>query len=126
MLETIKDLPKGVVGVRASGQVSKSDYETVMKPLLEEHHRMDQNICFLYHLGPSFQGFTVGAAWDDFYLGMKYLKLFEKCAVVTNVEWVVKGTQLMSHFMPCPVRTYKNEELQNAVSWLQEKAVPRA
>lgn len=53
-----KDLPPGVVGVRAVGVVSKSDYERTFPPILNEARRFGNRIRFLYELGPEFEGFT--------------------------------------------------------------------
>jgi hypothetical protein len=119
MLELIDDLPPGILGVRATGTVSRDDYERVVLPRLDEARRRDQRLRFLYHLGPQFGGFTPGGAWEDFRVGLQYLRLFERCAVVTDVEWVraaARGTALL---MPCPVKAFGNGALAEAIAWLQ-------
>lgn len=118
MLKKIENLPSGVLGVQGIGQVTRTDYETVLIPLLEEEHRRGRNIRFLYQFGPEFSGFTAGAAMDDFRVGLKYLKLFERCAVVSDTEWIRGTTQFVGSFMPCPVLAFKNDELESAIEWL--------
>ena len=69
MLERIADVPSEVWGVRASGVVSKEDYERVVLPHLEEARRQGRRVRILYHLGPDFDRFTPGAAWRTFASG---------------------------------------------------------
>ena len=118
MIEKLKDLPAGITGVKAVGKISKEDYEQVFTPLLDEARREGRRIRFLYQLGPEFEGFTPAAAWEDAKIGLHYLRLFEGCAVVTDVAWVREMTRLMGFLMPCPVRQFGNQELDQAVAWL--------
>lgn len=118
MLKKIENLPSLVVGVRAEGKITKDDYESVLIPLLEEAYRRVRKIRFLYQFDSGFSGFTASAAMDDVRVGLKYLNHFERCAVVSDAEWIRGTTQFIGSFMPCPVRAYKNEEIQSAMEWL--------
>lgn len=118
MLKKISDLPENVLGLRAEGQVTKGDYETVVIPLLEEAHNRRSRICFLYHFAPEFLGFTAGAALDDFRVGLKYFHLFEKCAVVSDTKWLRDSVQLFGSLTPFPVRVFQNDQLKDAIEWL--------
>lgn len=118
MLKKIEGLPTNILGVRAEGKITRDDYETVVIPLLETEHRKGMHVRFLYQLGPEFSGFTAGAAIDDFRVGLKYLRLFERCAIVTDVDWVRKATQLGGPFMPCPVHVFSNDQFKEAKEWL--------
>jgi len=123
MLKKIESLHPPVIGVLAEGKVTREDYEAVLIPLLEEEHRRGRKVRFLYQFSPEFSGFTVGAAADDFRVGFKYFHLFEKCAVVSDADWIRGTTQFVGSFMPCPVRAYKNGELQEAIKWLEKPAL---
>jgi len=118
MLEPIANLPPGVWGVRARGKLSKDDYDQVMLPRLEEARRHGTRLRFVYQLGPEFAGFTPGAAWEDFRIGLRYLRLFERCAVVSDVEWVRAATRGMAPLMPCPVKVFGNDALPQAIDWV--------
>lgn len=118
MIEKLTGLPAGVDGLRARGKVTREDYEQVVQPLLEQAKQAERKIRFLYHLGPDFDGFTAAAAWEDTKVGFRYLRLFERCAVVTDIRWLRDATRAVAMFMPCPVRVFSNAELQNAVAWL--------
>ena len=119
MIEKLKDLPRGIDGVRAIGKISKEDYEQVFVPLLEEARREGRRIRFLYHLGPEFEGFTPGAAWEDAKIGLHFLRLFDGCAVVTDLGWIRELTRLAGFLMPCPVSIFGNTEFDGAVNWLR-------
>ncbi len=118
MLERMKDLPADIDGVCASGKVSAEDYERVMRPLLDDARRDGRRLRFLYQFMPEFQGLTLGAAWEDARLGLRYLRLFDGCAIVGDVEWIAESARLFGAFMPCPVRTFANAERSGAVAWL--------
>jgi hypothetical protein len=51
-------------------------------------------------------------------LGMKYLRLFERCAVVTDVGWLRDAVRLFGAMMPCPVMVFPNAERAQAVEWV--------
>ena len=118
MLEKLKDLPSGIDGVKALGKISKEDYEQVFVPILDEARRDGRRIRFLYQLGPEFEGFTPGAAWEDARIGLHSLRLFDGCAVVTDQVGSGKSTRVVGFFMPCPVRVFGNQELDKAIVWL--------
>jgi hypothetical protein len=118
MLRTIENLPPHVIGVLADGEVTRSDYETVLVPLLQEAYRKGSKIRLLYQTAPGFSGYTVGAMVEDMHVGLKYLRLFERCAIVTGVEWIQRGATLFGSLMPCPVKMFPGQGLKDAVAWL--------
>ncbi|WP_237323462.1 STAS/SEC14 domain-containing protein [Streptomyces sp. MOE7] len=118
MLERAEDAPAGIDAVKATGTVSKHDYETVVEPLIDAARREGRRIKLLYEIGPDFRSFTPGAGWEDLKVGLGAMRLFEGCALVTDVGWIRESTRMMSFLMPCPVRVYGNEERAEALHWL--------
>ncbi len=119
MLERVQDLPGGIDGVKAVGRVSREDYERVFEPLIDGARREGRRIRLLYQLGPEFEGFSPGAAWEDAKLGLASLRLFEGCAVVTDVAWIRESARLVAFLMPCPVRVFGNSARDEAAEWLR-------
>jgi hypothetical protein len=119
MLERIQNLPGGIDGVRAVGRVSKEDYEQVFGPLVGSARREGRRLRLLYQVGPEFEGFTTGAAWEDAKLGLASLRLLDGCAVVTDIGWIRESTRLLAFVLPCPVRVFGNGQLGAAVEWLR-------
>ena len=108
----------GVTGVRATGTVTTDDYERVFNPLMAAAHREGRRVRLLYEVPAEFKGFTAGAGLEDMRMGMKYLRLFERCAVVTDVGWLREATRLFGAMMPCPVKVFPNAERAQAIDWM--------
>ncbi|MGW2705373.1 STAS/SEC14 domain-containing protein [Streptomyces sp. NPDC001340] len=118
MLDWAQDAPPGVDAVKAIGTVSKHDYETVVEPIVDAARREGRRIRLLYEFGPEFRSFTPAAGWEDFKVGIGALRLFEGCAVVTDIGWIRESTRFASFLMPCPVRVFDVQEREEALSWL--------
>jgi hypothetical protein len=118
MLKKIDGLPANVMGVSAEGTVTREDYESILIPLLKAEYDRGQRVRLLFQLGTKFLDYTPGAAWDDLKVGLKYLRLFERCAIVSDVEWIRTSSQFVGSFIPCPTHVFANAEFENAVAWL--------
>ncbi len=118
MLERLKGLPPGIEGVKASGKVSKEDYDQVLEPMLNEARKEGRRVRFLYELGAEFEGFTPAAAWEDAKIGLRSMRLFDGCAVVSDTGWLRESVRLAAFLMPCPVRTFGVQDRDRAVEWL--------
>jgi hypothetical protein len=112
-------IPAELTGLRATGTVSREDYERVVIPLVEEARREGRRIRLLFHFGPEFEGFTAAAAWEDLKVGWRYLRLFERCAVVSDHNWIRTGARTVGAILPCPVRVFGTGERQEVVEWLR-------
>jgi hypothetical protein len=119
MIELMPDLPDNVLGLSGTGEVTARDYERTLIPAIEERIRRHGKIRVLYHLGPAFTGYSMGAVWDDAKLGMSHLFDFEKIAVVTDVDWCRRAVRVFGLLIPCPVRLFANAELAAAKNWVQ-------
>ena len=122
MLEKIQDIPERVMGLRAKGQITKEDYQKTVVPYFEEARLKGDRMRFLYHFGPEFEGFGAIAAWEDIRVDLKYIRRFERCAVVSDSGWIQNMTRGFSVTLPCPVRVFENAGYDDAVKWLNEPA----
>jgi hypothetical protein len=118
MLERLTELPDNVDGLRARGKITKGDYERVVRPLLDDARRDGRRLRLIYHLGPEFEGMTAGAAQEDVRLGIKHLYDFERCAVVSDADWVRRTARVVRALMPCPVKIFENSQWDEAVRWV--------
>lgn len=118
MIEVIAGLPDNVLGIRATGKVTGEDYEKVVMPAIEQRLKRHHKIRFLYHMGSDFVGFTPAAMWDDARVGMDHITAFEKIAVVSDVDWVIRAVKIFSFVIPSLVRTFGNRGLDEAISWV--------
>ena len=120
MIKLIPDMPPNVVAVTASGQITGEDYENVIIPLVNEKISQHNKIRLLYHLGPDFKKFTTTALWDDAKIGFHHLRGFERVAVVSDVTWILTMTKGIGLTMTMEVRTFANDELDEAKTWISE------
>jgi hypothetical protein len=118
VLQRLKDVPEGIVGIKAIGKLTRDDYDTVLVPLLNDLQREGRRPRFLYELGPEFDSFAATAAWEDAKLGLRSLRAFAGCAIVSDREWIRESTRLVSFFLPCPVRAFSLKERAGAIAWL--------
>lgn len=119
MLEKLEDLPANVVGVKASGTVTKEDYLKVLDPMVDAARREGKRLRFLYQFGPEFDRFSGGAALEDARLGISSMRVFEACAIVTDVSWLRQSVGFVRFLMPCPIRVFANDGFNEAVAWLE-------
>lgn len=120
MMDLIYNLPDHVLGIVASGEVTASDYETVLVPAIEAKLAGQGKLRILYQLGPAFTGFSAGAVSDDLKLGVAHMTAWEKVAVVTDVDWISNATRFFGFVMPCPVKIFSNKKIAAAALWVAE------
>ena len=118
MLERMEGLPHGIDGVKAAGQVTGADYRRVIEPMIEEAQRSGRQLRFMYHLGPEFEGFSAGGAWQDIKLTLRAMRLVAGCAIVSDIKWVRASARLLGSLMPCALRVFDNQQEADAIDWL--------
>jgi len=121
MLKIIDGLPANVLGVTAEGKITGEDYSTVLIPAIEAKLTTNKKINMLYHLGNTFDGFSLGAMLDDSEIGIKHLAAWEKIAIVSDHEMINAMVRFFGHLIPCELRIFKNAELEEAKKWIIEK-----
>jgi SpoIIAA-like len=122
MLQQIPELPDAIDGLRASGRLTAKDIDEVVRPMLGDALRDGRRIRLLWELGLNFQGFTSRAAWEGARVGLQYLRLFERCAVISEVSSTRRGARLMGALLPCPVHVF--ETRKDGLDWLVARITP--
>ena len=82
MIETIDDVPDGVLGFRAVGDVTAEDYEKVLDPALDRALASHEKVNLVMVLGDRFERYSLGAMWQDTLLSGKPRRVWGRCAVV--------------------------------------------
>jgi len=117
MLETIPDLPEGVIGFEAVGEVQADDYRTVLIPALDAAAAQG-SIRMLYVLGDRFEGYSGGAMWQDTKVGITHHSGWERVALVTDVDWITHLTGLFGLMLPGEVRHFALDHRDEAIAWV--------
>lgn len=120
MIEIVEETAEGIVEIRASGRVTEQDYEEKLLPALRRARQSAVPVRLLYQIGPAFEGYSPGAVLADARLGLRHWRGFEKIAVATNSDKIEMGVKMFGFTLPCPVRTFDLDEIDEARRWLRE------
>ncbi|MGI9473652.1 MAG: STAS/SEC14 domain-containing protein [Rubripirellula sp.] len=120
MITEITGLPDGTLGFSFSGQITGDDYDGVLTPTIERAIEQHERIKIVMEFGSEFEGYSLGAAWDDTKMGLRHWNGFERIAVATDVGWLRTSIRAMSLLMPCPVQLFDLNQLDDARRWLGE------
>ena len=104
--------------LKATGKLTHEDYRKIT-PLLDSALEgvEEEKLCVLFD-ATQWDGWELRAAWDDFKLGMKHGKKFEKIALFGNKDWQEKAAKIGSWFISGEVKFFENQA--DAVAYLQE------
>ena len=120
MVERMDDAPAGVIGLRASGKLTKDDYVSVLEPALKEATESGEaRVLFVL---PDFDGLEPGAWIEDVKTGVRAeianRSAWKKLAFVSGVDWVSKSTRMFTWAMPGELKVFEMDELEEAKSWV--------
>jgi len=77
-------------------------------------------IRLLYVLGDDFDGYSVGAIWEDAKLGAHSLTAWERAAVVTDVGWIRHLMAAVGWMLPGEIRVFGLDGEDEARAWITE------
>lgn len=116
MLEPIDDLPPGVVGFEAVGEVHSVDYANVLRPALDKA-AAEGGIRIVYVLGERFEGYSSGATWQDSKLAFEHHKAWRRAAIVTDVDWLRHLSAVFGWMVPGDFKLFHLAERDAAIEW---------
>jgi hypothetical protein len=120
MIERITDVPDGVMGIRASGKLTRNDYKNVLEPALKE--AVDSGEARVLFVLPDFDGLEAKAWLEDVKTGLgvefRDRSKWKKLAFVSGVDWVTKSMQLFAWAMPGELEVFEMDELGKAKEWV--------
>ncbi|HYH52608.1 MAG TPA: STAS/SEC14 domain-containing protein [Solirubrobacterales bacterium] len=119
MIERIEGMPAGILGLKASGTLTRDDYRDVLEPALEE--AVEAGGIRLVFVLSDFGGLGHGAWVEDAKTGLRAWvgdhASWKRFGLVTDEEWVAKAMHLFAWMAPGEVRTFELGELDEAKSW---------
>ena len=116
MLERVES-PENVRAVRAVGKVEKADYENTLDPAVAEMIKAQDEVRFVYVLGDDFDGYSVGAGWEDTKLGIGHRSKWKRIAVVSNHDWIRHAVGMFGWMVPGDVKVFPLQEQAAAMEW---------
>jgi SpoIIAA-like len=116
MIEPMDDLPDGVIGFRADGQITASDYTDVLKPAVDAVIKQGSDVRIVLEF-PAWSGFTGGAMWEDMKMGIERLTKWKRIALVTDLDWMRHAVSIFGWMTPGDVKTFSLADRDDALAW---------
>ena len=124
MIEEIGDLPEGVLGFRASGKISRDEYQKMMEPIYDSLERGGP-VNLLFVVADDFSGLDAGALWEDMKaggsVGLKHRSAWRPMAVVTDKDWIRHASAAAGWLAPGELRIFDPAQQEEATAWLAER-----
>ena len=118
MIQIIKDAPSHVAAFRATGEVTKTDYETVVVPEVDRVVKQYDALNFLLELDTDVANFTAGAWMQDAWVGLKNITKWHRAAIVTDSDKIIAMTNAFSHLVPGEFKGFTKEAFDESVEWV--------
>src|SRR5258708_9489716 len=124
MIDLLPGLPANVVGFKATGEVTREDFEKGDFPGIRKHTDTSRKLNFIFFVDTPLRNFSTGAWIRDIWLGVKKFAAWHKVAIVSDVEKIRNFTDSVSHILPGEYRGFLPAEYEEAVKWaaMEEKA----
>jgi len=121
MLQKINDVPSFVAGFRATGEVSKDDYQSILVPEIERVDKQHGHIHFLMLLETPVKNFSIGAWMQDAWQGLKHYRGWKKVAIVTDEKGIEKFTDAFAAMIPGKAKGFTLNQLSEAKEWVSQE-----
>ena len=114
-------MPPGTLGFRASGEIEREDYDEVLAPELRRALDAGRGLRTLYVV-EDLEEIEPSALWADsklgFDLGVRHHDAWIRSAIVTDIHWMARATELFAWMIPGEARVFPLAELEQAKAWV--------
>jgi SpoIIAA-like len=104
-----------------TGDVSREDYTNVLVPELHKASDAGGGLRTLYVI-EDLDELEPGALWEDsklgFDLGVRHHSAWERSAIVTDHDWLVRASRLFAWMIPGEARVFEWAQLHQAKDWV--------
>ncbi len=104
--------------MKAIGKLTHEDYKTITPMIDSALAGVKEAKVKMLIDGTEMEGWEARAAWDDFKLGIKHGKEFEKIAIYGNKNWQEIAAKVGSWFVTGEVKYF--EHCDDALQWIGE------
>lgn len=118
MINVIKDAPENVAAFRATREVDKQDYDTVVIPTIDGLVKKQDKINFMLVLDTSLSNFSIAALLKDIGIGLKHFTKWHKMAIVSESGTINSFTDIFSFIAPGEAKGFTHAQLTEATKWV--------
>lgn len=120
MISIMETVPENVAAFRATGEVTKADYDNTVIPAIDALVKKQDKINFLLVLDTSMSNFTAGAIIKDLGVGLKHFTKWHKMAIVSESSAIKTFTDFFSYVAPGEAKGYTHAQLTEAIEWVSQ------
>ncbi len=106
------------LSLKATGKLTHEDYETITPMIESALEGVKEPIIRALFDATELKGWELRAAWDDFKLGLKHGRQFDRIAIIGACDCLETLSKIGGWFISGEVKTFHS--LPEAVTWLQE------
>ncbi len=117
MIEILKESEGNTIATRASGKLTKTDYDQLL-PLLYERLKQYEKLRWYFEM-ENFEGWELTAFWEDVKFDIKHAGDFEKVAMVGGKQWEKWMTDLMKPFTAVEIKYFDLDQREDALIWIK-------
>ncbi|MHA3915362.1 SpoIIAA family protein [Halovulum sp. GXIMD14793] len=117
--KVLDGFPRDVVAVEATGEITSRAYQEVLALLIEAKLKEHDKLKLFCKVGEAFDSYSLGAAWDDFRLGLSHPLAYDKFALVTDLGWMRNAAKLFGPLMPTEVMVFDLADEERAQEWIR-------
>ncbi len=118
MIEALAGFPDNVLAFSSQGRVTKADYENILVPAVRSILQRHSKVRLYYETEGEGLSIEPSAIWEDVTLGLEAIAHWERIAIVSDIEWLVRATLFFGALMPWPMRCFPKSEAAQARSWI--------
>ena len=122
MITRIMEVPDNMVAFKATGTVTKADFEAIVLPACSKLAESTGKLNYLMQIDTGLKDFTAGAWFQDLLLGLKQFTNWHRSAIVSDSAAINKFTDLFSFVAPGEFKGFTPEELDAAIAWTSSSA----
>jgi SpoIIAA-like len=121
VIESLGNLPEGVLGFKGSGTISRDEFRGMMDPIYEALERGGP-VNLLFVVGDDFR-LDAGALWEDMKagsIGLRHRSAWRRMALVTDKDLFRHVSAAIGWLAPGELRVFDPAQEAEATSWLAE------
>jgi hypothetical protein len=123
MIHLESHTPNNIAAFRATGEVTKEDYQNIVIPEVERVISEIGYINFLLYLDTDLDNFTAGAWVQDAMLGLKNIAKWNRAAIVTDSDTIIAFTNGFSFVVLGEFKGFKKNQYDEAITWVSEETL---
>ena len=119
MIQELKDTPNTMVGFRATGEITKEDFDSIVLPAVHELVKRTDKLNYLLVLDTALKNFTIGTWLKDAMLILNNIGKWNRAAIVSDCDDI--NTDIFSKVVPGEYKTFAHDKLDKAIIWAGEQ-----